>query len=87
MDVHVHVLWAIQLDDPVDQREIETPGGNVRAYEEGDGGLREPLEDVQPGGLFLFPVQVHEGEAGVKTAEGFEDESDLWRAERAMRAK
>lgn len=77
MDVHVDVFRAVELDDPVYGREVEPAGGDVGAYEEGVFCGRETLKDVETGRLFLFPVEVEEGETRVEFTECFKDESDL----------
>jgi hypothetical protein len=79
MDVRIDIIRAIELDDPVDGREIETARSNVGTDEERGFRRRETLENVEPGRLFLLSVEVEQGQTGVETTERLKDEADLRR--------
>lgn len=79
MDVHVDVFRAVELNDPVHCREIETTRGDVRTDKKGVFRRGEALEDVETSGLLLFAVEMEEGETWMQFTECFKDESDLRR--------
>jgi hypothetical protein len=58
VDISVDIVGAVELDHPIDSREIETSSGNICADEQGGFGGREFVKSVESGRLFLFAVQV-----------------------------
>lgn len=58
MDVSLDVLGAVDLDDPIDGREVETSCGDISREEDRVFGGEESLVDLETLGLFLFAVHV-----------------------------
>ena len=77
MDVRLRVLGRVELEDPVDGREVEAARGDVRGEEHGVLHRREALERREARHLLLLAVEVQERHAGVHLAERLEREADL----------
>jgi len=77
MDVGIGVLGTVELNDPVDGREVETSSGDVGGEEAAGGRGGETVEDVESLGLLLFAVEFEERDSWVEFAEGLVDESNL----------
>lgn len=78
MDVRICVLRTVDLDDPVDGREIETSSGHVGSEETAGGRGCEAMEDVESFRLLLLAMEFEKRDTGMKLAEGFVDEADLF---------
>lgn len=58
MNVFTRVVWRVELDDPVDLRDVETAGGNVGAAEDAVVGVAEFEKGVGSFLLLLFALWV-----------------------------
>ena len=58
VNVGIDIVRTVQLDHPVDEREIESAGGNIGTHEQGCGRGGEAFKCGQAGLLFLLANEV-----------------------------
>ena len=75
VDVGLGVVGAVELDDPVDVREVEAARGDVRRKEDRGGLVEEVVVDGGPLRLALLAVEGEEGHAGLRAPERLEEEA------------
>lgn len=80
MDIRVGILRAVKLEDPVHSREVETTRGNVRRDQSGVLGRSKFAKDLDTLCLFLFAVEMEDGQTGLEFTEAFVDETGLFAA-------
>lgn len=87
VDVGVDIFRCVDLDDPVDGREVESARGDIGGEHDGVFRGEETLIDLEPLHLLLLAVHVHEGYTGPHMPEVLVDEADLVRRGRQFRGK
>ena len=77
VNVRIRVFRGVNLDDPVDRREVESTRGDIGCEERSVLCLGEASVGGEASSLLLFSVKVQKWDTGMKFAESLEDESDL----------
>lgn len=78
MNIGIDVVWAVELDDPVDGGKVEASRRDIRTDQQSRVGRRKLLENAHSCGLLLLAVEMHERQTGVEAAECLENEADLF---------
>jgi hypothetical protein len=73
----MHILGAIELDDPIHLGEVQTPRGHVGGEEGSKSFLREREVECHALGLLLPSMQLEYGCADLQLPECLIDETDL----------